>query len=373
MSQSMLRTSLLLRLLVKATWVRRDRALTGLLSIVVVATMATVGLTVYADLNAKMNREFRGFGANVMVAARNEGAPGAFTDADAAKILNSLNGKGSGAVVHYAIARGASGVPVVVGGADLKALLQLNSWWSLTRADADILVGARAARILSPNGAPFQIAYNGRTLDIKPDAIFRSGSEDDSRIYINAGAFAQFVGSPSPSPMVQVRLEGTSQQTAELIARLSSEFPEASVKPIRAVTETQASVLDKTRAVVLAASSIVVVLIVLCMVATLTGSVLERRKDFAVMKALGASDGTVSLMFAGEASMVAGVGGIVGFMLGSAIAWWIGQANFGSAITPHPALLAPVVLGSVVLALVASSAPLRLLRRIQPAVILRGE
>lgn len=367
------RTSLFLRLLVKAAWVRRDRALTGLLSIVVVATMATVGLTVYADLNTKMSREFRGFGANVMVSARNENAPDDFTDTDAGKILSSVQGKGTGAVVHYAIARGASGTPVVVGGADLKALLQLNSWWALSRTDSEVLVGARAAQILSPGGAPFQIAYNGHTLEIKPDATFRSGSEDDSRIYVNPRIFAQLVDNPLPSPMVQLRLEGTPQQMTGVIARLSAEFPQAGVKPIRAITETQASVLGKTRAVVLAASSIVVVLIVLCMVATLTGSVLERRKDFAVMKALGASDGTVNLMFAGEASMVAAAGGVAGFAVGSAIAWWIGQANFGSAIMPHPVLLAPVVLGSIALALLASSAPLRLLRKIQPAVILRGE
>src|SRR5216684_3981171 len=202
MSRSMLRTSLFLRLLVKATWVRRARALTGLLSIVVVAAMATVGLTVYADLNAKMNREFRGFGANVIVSARNDGGPGDFIDNDAGKILSSVEGKGTGtgAIVHYAIARVASGTPVVVGGADLKALLQLNSWWSLSRADSGILVGARAAQILSPNGAPFQIAYSGRTLEIKPDAIFHSGSEDDSRIYVNSETFAQLAGSPPPSP-----------------------------------------------------------------------------------------------------------------------------------------------------------------------------
>jgi hypothetical protein len=35
--------------------------------------------------------------------------------------------------------------------------------------------------------------------------------------------------------------------------------------------------------------------------------------------------------------------------------------------------LLPVLLGSVALALVASTAPLRLLQRIQPAGILRGE
>src|SRR5205807_3600915 len=139
------------------------------------------------------------------------------------------------------------------------------------RADSEILVGARAAQILTPGGGPFQIAYNGRTLDIRPDAIFRSGSEDDSRIYVTPRIFAQLVGGPLSSPMVQLRIEGSAQQMADIVARLSSEFPQASVKPIRSITETQASVLGKTRAVVLAASAIVVVLIVLCMVATLTG------------------------------------------------------------------------------------------------------
>jgi ABC-type lipoprotein release transport system permease subunit len=36
-------------------------------------------------------------------------------------------------------------------------------------------------------------------------------------------------------------------------------------------------------------------------------------------------------------------------------------------------LLLPVLLGSVLLALIASTAPLKLLQQIQPAAILRGE
>ena len=67
----------------------------------------------------------------------------------------------------------------------------------------------------------------------------------------------------------------------------------------------QTAVVGKTRSVVLASSAAVVVLIMLCMVATFTGSVLERRKDFAVMKALGASNRTVNFLFASEAALLA--------------------------------------------------------------------
>ncbi len=111
----------------------------------------------------------------------------------------------------------------------------------------------------------------------------------------------------------------------------------------------------------------------LCMVATFTSSVLERRKDFAVMKALGASNKTVNFLFAAEAASLSLVGAAGGYIVGSGIAFWIGKANFDAAILPQPVLLLPVLLGSVMLALIASTAPLRLLQQIQPAGILRGE
>jgi putative ABC transport system permease protein len=111
----------------------------------------------------------------------------------------------------------------------------------------------------------------------------------------------------------------------------------------------------------------------LTMVATFTSSVLERRKDFAVMKALGASNRTVNIMFASEAVVQALAGAALGYLLGCAVAFWIGKANFEAAIWPQPVLLLPVLLGSMVLALGAATAPLRLLQQIQPAGILRGE
>ena len=61
------RTHLLFRLLFKAAWVRKDRAFTALVSVAVVATIATAALTIYSDLESKLSREFRGFGANVIV------------------------------------------------------------------------------------------------------------------------------------------------------------------------------------------------------------------------------------------------------------------------------------------------------------------
>jgi putative ABC transport system permease protein len=362
------RRHLLFQLLFKAAWVRKDRALTALISVAVVATIATAALTIYSDLEGKISREFRGFGANVIVTK----ASGALNGDELAAINRIVGGNGEILPVAYAIAtENAGGSRIVVGGADLDKLRKLNASWSFTDSkQGGALIGARVEEALA-RGADLQISFGRASTVIKPGAVFHSGSEDDSRIYLALEDFIRLTGVQPNTALV--RAEGKPQEIQAVITRLSAGLPNAEVKPVRQITQAQTAVVGKTRSVVLAASAVVVVLIMLCMVATFTSSVLERRKDFAVMKALGASNRTVNFLFAAEAALLALVGSLAGYFLGSGIAFWIGKANFDAAIQPQPMLLFPVLLGSVFLALIASTAPLRLLQQIQPAGILRGE
>ncbi|MGO9087060.1 MAG: ABC transporter permease [Terriglobales bacterium] len=60
---------------------------------------------------------------------------------------------------------------------------------------------------------------------------------------------------------------------------------------------------------------------------TLVMAILERRREIGIMKAIGASDGDVKLLFFAEAGAMGILGGIVGVVLG----WAIGQViNFGT-------------------------------------------
>jgi putative ABC transport system permease protein len=359
-------------LLFKATWVRKDRALTALISVAVVATIATAALTVYLDLENKLSREFRSFGANVVITKGDNILT--TRESELEDIRSFLGTRGTVVPVVYAIVTGPNNTKVVVGGTDLSGLRELNSWWSLrpvAGSGGQALIGVRAAEKLSPAGAAFTVSFGGKTAEVHPDAIFQSGSEDDSRIYLDQAAVTALTAVRPNTALV--RVEGRPAEIQNTIAQLRAAFPEAEVQPVRQITETQTAVVGKTRSVVLASSAVVVILIMLCMVATFTSSVLERRKDFAVMKALGASNVSVSRLFACEAALLALFGALAGFVCGSGIAFWIGKANFDAAILPHPALLVPVLLGSIGLALLASTAPLRLLQQIQPAGILRGE
>jgi|ERR1044071_1582457 putative ABC transport system permease protein len=364
----MTRTQLLLRLLLKAAWVRKDRAFTALVSVAVVATIATAALTIYSDLEGKLSREFRGFGANVVVTKNS----GALTPSELAAVRKIVGSAGEIVPVGFAIAtETTSNSRIVVGGADVDKLRELNASWSFSNAvHGNALVGARVDETIT-HGSDLQLSFGKASAVIKPTGFFHSGSDDDSRVYIPLEDFVRLTGIQPNTALV--RIEGKPQQIQNAVTQLSAALPGVEVKPVRQITQAQTAVVGKTRSVVLASSAAVVVLIMLCMVATFTGSVLERRKDFAVMKALGASNRTVNFLFASEAALLALAGSAAGYVLGCGVAFWIGKANFDAAILPQPMLLFPVLLGSVVLALIASTAPLRLLQQIQPAGILRGE
>jgi putative ABC transport system permease protein len=101
--------------------------------------------------------------------------------------------------------------------------------------------------------------------------------------------------------------------------------------------------------------------------------VYDRRRDFAIMKALGASERLLNGFFAAEAGALGAVGAILGFAVGVGIAVWIGRANFHAPVVPRLGVLPIVLAGSIAVALLSAILPISLLRRVEPASILRGE
>ncbi|PYX92277.1 MAG: hypothetical protein DMG71_18370 [Acidobacteria bacterium] len=67
------------------------------------------------------------------------------------------------------------------------------------------------------------------------------------------------------------------------------------------------------------------------------------------------------------------VGALLGYVVGIGVAAWIGRANFHSPVEPRLGVLPFVLVGSVAVALLSALLPIGLLRRVQPAMILRGE
>ena len=166
-------TSMFLRMLMRAAVLRRGRAASALLAMVVAAAVATAMLNLYVDVQAKLRKEFRNYGANIVVVAKN----GQELPADAVnKIDAALAGHGLAVPFAYVVARTPDGQSVVVSGTDLDQVRKLDSWWSVTAwpiASHDALVGSRAAAVISPQGRSFDLSFQGRTIHLNPAGILR--------------------------------------------------------------------------------------------------------------------------------------------------------------------------------------------------------
>jgi putative ABC transport system permease protein len=173
--------------------------------------------------------------------------------------------------------------------------------------------------------------------------------------------------------VVEIAAYGSAAEVSSLLSNLQHDLPGADVHPVRQVTEGEANILGKTRSTLLWSAIFIVCTAALCVLATLTGWVFDRRRDFAIMKAIGASDGLIAAFLAGEAAVLACTGALLGFVAGTGIAAWIGRVNFHAPVAPRLDVLPPVLLGCLIVTLIATLLPLRLLRHIQPAMILRGE
>ena len=363
--------SMFLRMLLRAAVVRRGRAASALLAMVVAAAVATAMMNLYVDVQAKLRKEFRSYGANVVVV----GKDGAFLPPDAiGKVESVLGGRGMAVPFAYVVARTPAGQSVVVAGTDFERVQGLDRWWSVSAwpsATGEALVGMRALPVVSPERKPFDLSFQGHTIHLTPTGTLQTGAAEDSRVYLPLTDFAAWTG-VQPST-IEVAANGSSEEVNAVVNRLAQTFPNADVRPVRQIVEGEARVLGKTRATLYAAATLIILTAALCVLATLTGWVFDRRRDFAIMKALGASERLISGFFAAEAAALGAVGALFGFVIGIGIAAWIGRVNFNAVVVPRLSVLPIVLAGSIAVALLSAIVPMSLLRRVQPAIILKGE
>ena len=370
-------TSMFARMLLRAAVLRRRRAASALLAMIVAAAVATAMMNLYVDVQAKLRTEFRNYGANVVIVGKN----GQSLSADAlAKVESVLGAKTKTLAVpfSYAVARTKDGHSVVVVGTDFARARQLNHWWKVSHwpnAPNEALVGMRAAAVVSskasPNRQPFELTFQGKAIQLAPAGMLQTGAGEDSRIYLDQSEFQNWTG-VAPST-IEVAANGTAAEVEASIRQLAQLLPAADIRPVRQIMEGEANVLNKTRATLYASATLVVLTSALCVLATLIGWVFDRRRDFAIMKALGASERLINGFFAAEAAALGVVGAILGFFIGIGVAAWIGRVNFHAPVVPRFSVFPYVLAGSVAVALISAILPIELLRRVQPAIILRGE
>jgi len=150
-------------------------------------------------------------------------------------------------------------------------------------------------------------------------------------------------------------------------------LPGSDVRVIRRVAEGEGAILTRVRILLWLVTAASLLAAALAVGASSAASVIERRTEIGLMKALGAASAKVGFLLAAEQLLLAFVGGGVGYAIGILLARILGQTVFGVAPQPSLLVLAVVLVLAAAVTLLGSAIPLRRASRFDPAPILRGE
>ena len=153
-------------------------------------------------------------------------------------------------------------------------------------------------------------------------------------------------------------------------------IPGADAQQVRRVEQTEGTVLERISGLMWLISAAALLAAGFAVSAAMATAVLERRGEIGLMRSLGASKGTIALLFYTETGLLALFAGTLGYLLGSGLAAWLGARIFsgdGATAILNPVLL-PVVVAMALLVAIAGSTPaIRNALGQDPSAILRAD
>ena len=286
----------------------------------------------------------------------------------------------------------------------MTGLKQTSPWWSVAGswfddAKAECMVGRNFAKknavvIGSPVYLEGRIPGQGLALTVT--GVFSSGGAEDDGVVAPLRIVQQYLQKPGqyrkllvsaltkpeddfarrdPKTMKSDEFErwSCSPYVSSIAYSLKEVLPGSDVRVIRRVAEGEGSILTRVRALLWVVTFAALLAAALAVGASSAASVIERRTEIGLMKALGAGSGTVGFLLAAEQLLLAFVGGGIGYSLGTVLARLVGQKIFGIAPAPSLLVLVAVLALTAGVTLLGSAIPLRRASRYEPAPILRGE
>ncbi|HTK30612.1 MAG TPA: ABC transporter permease, partial [Candidatus Saccharimonadaceae bacterium] len=155
------------------------------------------------------------------------------------------------------------------------------------------------------------------------------------------------------------------------VARALSERVGADVQPLSERVAGEARVVERLNLLMLLLGLAALAASVLGLLSTTSATVVERRGELGLLRALGATSGQLATLLLGETLAVSLTGGVLGWGLGSLAALAIRGDSFGASGRAEPLLLPVAVLLAGAIAVLGTLGPLRLALRLEPTTVLR--
>ena len=364
---------------------QRGRLLVILLALGASAALTAALLNLQVDARDRLTKEFRVFGANIIVAPRGTKSSGAavvtLDESIVDNVRQSLPPRASADSYLYLVASVSSAnsseaVNAVIAGKRTEQVDQSSTHVTGVSPPNNkniCSVGAKAAQQLHLQPDDHLTLKNDSREETCASEIAETrGDAQDSQIVVNLDAAQRLTSMPGKVSLIQVSVAGTPREIRDYINTLAQNIPNADVHGLRQFTDAEAKIYTRVSGLLTATTALVLALTGLCVMAAMTNVAMERKNDVGLMKAIGGATRRVLRLFLAEAAMLGLAGGLVGAAAGLLLSIWLGKAVFGVAARPR-LIVYPVSVALTILVAIVSSYPLRRLANISPASVFRGE
>ncbi|MCL5951776.1 MAG: ABC transporter permease [Chloroflexi bacterium] len=367
------------RILMQSLRHRWKQILIAVLAITLGASLAAAALSVSVGMDEKVGRTLRAYGANLILVPTDAslGATDATFKASDLARLNETKAVLAYAPFLYGVVE-SHNQPVVLVGTSIDAAVRVNSWWTIepgipTDSQA-ALVGVNVAKKWALKVSdPLTVRFRDQEQTFHVAGVLTAGGAEDDQVIVPLAAAQTLLGRLDQVSLVQVSAL-TSDISIETTARaLEQSVPGAQAKTVRQIAEGEVTLLRRVQLLLALIAAIVLLAAGLSVGATMATVMMERRREVALMKALGAEARRIGSLFLAEAGALGVLGGILGYVLGFAFAQIIAQSVFASAVGLNLWVAAGSLGIAVSVAVIGSVIPMRRALAVESAVILRGE
>ncbi len=237
----------------------------------------------------------------------------------------------------------------------------LRTWWMVEEGDypqgtTDMMAGAAAAELLGL-GLGDQVSVGTATFTVT-GIMGPTGANDDYQLFTNLAPLQQATGKEGKISSVDIRALCNACPVETIAADLNGSLPGIHAVAVKQVAETEMGMLDRINRLMYALAGITLAIGAFGVANTMLASVHERVKDIGIMRAVGSSQRQIIAMFLEEAAIIGLLGGILGYVAGSLLAYVIGPLIFeGTAVSWLPRFF-PVSLGvAIAVAILATAYP----------------
>jgi putative ABC transport system permease protein len=247
------------------------------------------------------------------------------------------------------------GTSMMVVGVEPEEEIKIKTWWKIQEGNYlegtdQALVGAVAAKLLALNPGD-TVDLNGKAVTVT-GILDETGSNDDYQIFVPLKILQQAFGKEGLVSSIDIRALCNACPVEIIAGAINQNITGVRAIAVKQVAEAEMGITGRMNRFMYALGGITLAVGLFGVVNTMMSSVNERIKDIGIMRAVGASRNQIMRVFIYEAIVIGIAGGILGYLVGTLLAYVVGPivfegANISFALQYLPLSLALAILVAV--------------------------